>query len=151
MLLIKQYRHPMRARDWELPAGLLDIAGESPLAAAQRELAEEADLVAERWDLLGRVHDLARRQQRGRSASTSRAGVSAAPEVFERTDEEADIELRWVPLDDARRRRACARRAELDPRDRRAQRRTPVAHGAGRRSATADAPWPRHPLERATR
>jgi len=26
VLLIKQYRHPIRTRDWELPAGLLDIA-----------------------------------------------------------------------------------------------------------------------------
>ena len=52
VLLIKQYRHPVRSRDWELPAGLLDITGESPLIAAQRELAEEVDLVAETWDLL---------------------------------------------------------------------------------------------------
>src|SRR5690606_11238798 len=28
VLLIQQYRHPIRHRDWELPAGLLDIAGE---------------------------------------------------------------------------------------------------------------------------
>ena len=27
VLLIKQYRHPVRTRDWEIPAGLLDIAG----------------------------------------------------------------------------------------------------------------------------
>src|SRR4051794_23126150 len=33
-LIIKQYRHPIRMREWELPAGLLDIAGESPLLAA---------------------------------------------------------------------------------------------------------------------
>src|SRR6218665_2192074 len=46
VLLIKQYRHPVRARLWELPAGLPDIAGEPPLVVAQRELAQEADLVA---------------------------------------------------------------------------------------------------------
>lgn len=28
VLLIQQYRHPIRHRDWELPAGLLDIEGE---------------------------------------------------------------------------------------------------------------------------
>ena len=44
VLLIQQYRHPIRHRDWEIPAGLLDIAGESPLETAQRELVEEADL-----------------------------------------------------------------------------------------------------------
>lgn len=52
VLLIQQYRHPIRHRDWELPAGLLDVEGEEPLAAARRELAEEADLVAERWEPL---------------------------------------------------------------------------------------------------
>ena len=31
VLLIKQYRHPIEMRDWELPAGLLDVRGESPL------------------------------------------------------------------------------------------------------------------------
>ena len=40
VLLIKQYRHPVRAREWEIPAGLLDAAHESPLVAARRELAE---------------------------------------------------------------------------------------------------------------
>src|SRR5690606_24786095 len=52
VLLIQQYRHPIRHRDWELPAGLLDIDGEEPLVAAQRELAEEADLVAAHWEPL---------------------------------------------------------------------------------------------------
>lgn len=49
VLLVRQYRHPVRAELWELPAGLLDVPGEDPLAAAARELAEEADLVAADW------------------------------------------------------------------------------------------------------
>lgn len=100
VLLIKQYRHPVRARDWELPAGLLDIRGESPLIGAQRELAEEVDLVAESWDLLCEYMT-----SPGGSNEVIRVylarGVSAAPEVFERTEEEAGIEARWVPLDEA--------------------------------------------------
>ena len=28
VVLIQQYRHPIRSRDWEIPAGLLDVAGE---------------------------------------------------------------------------------------------------------------------------
>ena len=99
VLLIKQYRHPIRMRDWELPAGLLDIHGESPLVAAQRELAEEADLVAESWDLLAEFMT-----SPGGSNEVLRVylarGVSAAPEVFARAEEEAGIELRWVPLDE---------------------------------------------------
>ena len=34
----------------ELPAGRLDVEGEPPLACAQRELAEEVGLGAERWE-----------------------------------------------------------------------------------------------------
>jgi ADP-ribose pyrophosphatase len=50
--LVHQYRHPVRMVLWELPAGLLDVAGEPPLQAARRELKEEADLLAQRWDVL---------------------------------------------------------------------------------------------------
>lgn len=99
VLLIKQYRHPVRLREWELPAGLLDVAGEPPLIAAQRELAEEVDKVAARWDLL--VDFMT---SPGGSNEVLRVylarGVSDAPVVFERTDEEAGIEVRWVALDD---------------------------------------------------
>jgi ADP-ribose pyrophosphatase len=99
VLLIKQYRHPVRLRDWELPAGLLDVVGEDPLLAAQRELAEEVDLVAEHWSLLSEFMT-----SPGGSNEVIRVylarGVSAAPDVFTRTEEEAGIEQRWVPLDE---------------------------------------------------
>lgn len=49
IVLVNQYRHAVGQRLWELPAGLLDFPGESPLAAAKRELAEEAEMVAEHW------------------------------------------------------------------------------------------------------
>jgi ADP-ribose pyrophosphatase len=52
VVLVRQYRHPVRRELWELPAGLLDVPGESALDCAKRELAEEADLVAARWDVL---------------------------------------------------------------------------------------------------
>jgi ADP-ribose diphosphatase len=50
--LLRQFRHAAGGWLWELPAGRLD-AGEQPLATAQRELREEAGLVAQRWDALG--------------------------------------------------------------------------------------------------
>lgn len=97
VLLINQYRHPIRARDWELPAGLLDVEGEDPLAAAQRELAEEADLVAAEWREL-----LTFATSPGGSDETIRVyearGLTAAPEVFARTEEEAELIVRWVPI-----------------------------------------------------
>jgi ADP-ribose pyrophosphatase len=52
LFVVRQYRHPVGAEDWEIPAGLLDVEGEDPLAAARRELAEEADLVAGTWEEL---------------------------------------------------------------------------------------------------
>lgn len=100
VLVIRQYRHPIRMRDWELPAGLLDTEGETPLQAAQRELAEEADLVAARWDVLCEFTS-----SPGGSTEVVRVylarELSDADEVFERTEEEAGIEVRWVDLDEA--------------------------------------------------
>jgi ADP-ribose pyrophosphatase len=52
VLLLRQYRHPFAEYLWELPAGLRDADGEPPLQTAKRELAEEAQLAAERWSLL---------------------------------------------------------------------------------------------------
>ena len=52
IVMIRQYRHACGSYLWELPAGLLDIPGEPPRDAAERELREEVDLVAGRWDLL---------------------------------------------------------------------------------------------------
>ena len=39
--LVRQYRAPIDADLWEIPAGKLDIAGEAPDVAVARELAEE--------------------------------------------------------------------------------------------------------------
>lgn len=52
VVLIEQYRHPMRRRLWELPAGLMDMDGESARLAAERELGEETGLRAADWSLL---------------------------------------------------------------------------------------------------
>ena len=52
ILLIRQYRHPVRSYLWEIPAGLLDIAGEERLEAAKRELMEETGYTAETWSKL---------------------------------------------------------------------------------------------------
>lgn len=49
---LRQYRHPVGMELVEIPAGLLDEAGESWVDAARRELAEEVELAAGRWDVL---------------------------------------------------------------------------------------------------
>ncbi len=96
VLLINQYRQPIGERDWELPAGLLDVPGEDPLAAAQRELAEEADLVAADWTPLLAFHPSPGGSDEVIHLYCAR-GLTAAPHPHERTDEEAEIVVRWVP------------------------------------------------------
>lgn len=52
VLLINQYRHPVSARLWELPAGLCDAVGEPLVETAKRELLEETGYVAAEWSKL---------------------------------------------------------------------------------------------------
>lgn len=98
--LVQQYRHPIGARDWEIPAGLRDVDGEDPVDTAKRELAEEADLVADEWTLLGEFA-LSPGGTSERILIYLATGLAEAPEVFARDAEEADMRLERVPLDDA--------------------------------------------------
>lgn len=103
VLLVRQYRHPVRAYLWEPPAGLLDVADEDPLVTAQRELAEEADLCAQTWHVLVDFFN-----SPGGSTESFRCylarGLSAVPEHerHQREHEEKDMATAWLPLDEAR-------------------------------------------------
>jgi len=100
VLLIRQYRHPVRHRDWEIPAGLLDQDGEDPLTAAKRELGEEADLEADEWNVLTDVFTSPGGNDESIRIYLAR-GIRSTGSAFAREAEEADIELRWTPLDEA--------------------------------------------------
>lgn len=102
VLLLRQYRHPVRRELWEVPAGLLDVVGEDGRVAAARELAEEADLRASRWDVLVDYFTTPGGSNEALRVFLAR-DLSPVPddERFEREAEELDMELRWVPLDDA--------------------------------------------------
>lgn len=102
VLLLKQYRHPVRSELWEPPAGLRDVDGEPPHVTAARELAEEADLRAAIWHVLTEFAT-------SPGGSTERIVVylardlSEVPESerFDREEEEAEMEPLWLALDDA--------------------------------------------------
>ncbi|MFC0675418.1 NUDIX domain-containing protein [Brachybacterium hainanense] len=101
VLLIRQYRHPAGAQLWEIPAGLLDVAGEEPSLAAARELAEETGRTAGSLTPL-----LTLRPSPGGSDEVIHVFLAMQLAVLEddayvRTDEEAEILTRWVPLDEA--------------------------------------------------
>jgi ADP-ribose pyrophosphatase len=146
--LLRQYRHPVGMELWELPAGLLDKPGEQPWVAAARELAEEADLVADRWDVLADWQN-----SPGGSSENWRCFLARdlsevpAGERFEREHEELGMTVSWVPLEEAvdavltgRIHNACTVAGVL------------AAHAAGERDWTTlrphDAPWPEHPAYR---
>jgi ADP-ribose pyrophosphatase len=102
VVLVRQYRHPTGRRMWELPAGLIDVAGEELDRAAVRELEEEADLTAGRLDLLVDVHP-----SPGCSNEIIRLFLARelAPVPDERRhvrrDEEAEMVTTLVDLDEA--------------------------------------------------
>lgn len=101
IVMIRQYRHACRSYLWELPAGLLDIPGEPPRDAAERELREEVDLVAGRWDLLIDAYASAGVFPEIYRVFLARDVGPAPGQPHARTGEEADLTTRWVSLDDA--------------------------------------------------
>lgn len=102
VVMLKQYRHAIGQHLWELPAGLRDAEGEPPLQTAQRELAEEVGLAAQRWQLLttslstpGFCDELV--------GLYLAEGLSAVdrPEGFTVEHEELDMTVERVPFDRA--------------------------------------------------
>lgn len=99
ILLIRQYRHPMGRPVWEIPAGKMDVDGEQPEETAIRELQEETDTTAESVELLTLFLNSAGWTNEKTYVYLAK-GLRDVPE-FQRENEEADIEKKWVSLDDA--------------------------------------------------
>lgn len=99
VVVLRQYRHPVAAHLWEIPAGLLDEPQEPPWATAQRELVEEAGIVADQWHTLIDLYS-----SPGMSSETVRVflarglGDADPADRPAPTDEERDLLVARVPL-----------------------------------------------------
>ncbi len=102
VVLIRQYRHPAGGYLVELPAGLLDVAGEAAVATARRELFEETGLRADRWHTLVDV-----RTSPGMTDEAARVflarDLSDVPDAERHVgvEEETDLGVHRVDLDRA--------------------------------------------------
>jgi ADP-ribose pyrophosphatase len=101
VLLLQQYRHPVGRLLWEPPAGLLDQPDEDPLAAAKRELYEEAHLEAQHWDVLVDAYTSPGMTDEAVRIYLARGVRESTAPRFEAEHEEADMPTRWVPLGEA--------------------------------------------------
>jgi ADP-ribose pyrophosphatase len=97
VVLIHQYRHPVRMRLVELPAGKLDVVGEDPVVAAKRELREEVGLQAREW-----IHLLTTYASPGITSETHALYLARGLEEIDRDfhlhHEEAEMAVSRVPL-----------------------------------------------------
>lgn len=102
LLLVEQYRHPVRRRVLEIPAGTLDIPGESALDASIRELAEEADVIAGHWEPQLKLLATPGYSTESWQVFTA-TQLSPVPEAnrIPRHAEEADMIQWWLPFDEA--------------------------------------------------
>ena len=102
VVLVNQYRHPLRMRLDELPAGLLDVENEPAVDAARRELAEEARLSADRWETLIDLNPSPGFSNEGIRIFLARDLAEAPhPDDFVVEHEEATMTVHRVALDDA--------------------------------------------------
>ena len=100
VLLINQYRHPVREYLWEIPAGLLDMPGESKLEAAKRELLEETGYIANDWSELIEFHTTPGGNNETIAIFLARDLRHQGHEL-ELEGEETDMQVEWIPLGEA--------------------------------------------------
>lgn len=143
MLLIRQYRHPVGFTLWEIPAGLLDVDGEDPHAAALRELREEAGQGARTAEPLVDLRPSPGGSDEVIRVYLARGLRAAEAEGFERVDEEAELEVRWELVEDVAR---AVLAGDLSSGTLVAGVLALVARRALEAPArSADAPWPQRP------
>jgi ADP-ribose pyrophosphatase len=101
VLMIRQYRHPVRCLLWELPAGLRDVEGEPLLAAAERELMEETGYRAREWQTLVDHFTSPGFTTERLRVFLARGLEEVTDTGYERRHEEKFLVTEWVPLPEA--------------------------------------------------
>lgn len=101
VLMIRQYRHPAGRLLWEIPAGLRDAEGETPLQTAQRELLEETGYRASQWHTLLDYFSSPGYSTERIRVFLARGIEQAGDSGYEREQEEKYIVTHWVPLAEA--------------------------------------------------
>src|SRR5262249_42044494 len=101
VLMIRQYRHPVGRQLWEIPAGLRDADGESPLQTAERELREETGYPASEWHTLIDYFSSPGYSTEKLRIFLARGLERAAGSGYQRQHEEKFIVADWVPLAEA--------------------------------------------------
>ncbi len=145
VVLVNQYRHPVRKYLDELPAGLLDVDGEQALVAAKRELYEEAALTASDWYVLVDLYTSPGMTDEAIRVFLARGLLDVADsERFEPKHEEITLTVSRVALDEA------VERALSGELSNAAAVAGVTAAGASRSLGwknlrPADAPWPARP------
>jgi ADP-ribose pyrophosphatase len=98
VVLLRQYRHPVQSRLVEIPAGLLDVPGEDPVLAAQRELREETGLTASSWQHLVTVLPSPGISEESHTIYLARGLTEVGRGDFRAQHEEAEMSVERVPM-----------------------------------------------------
>ena len=101
VVLLKQYRHALGRYLLEIPAGVLDVEGESHDTAARRELAEETEHEVRTLTPLLSFHNSAGWTTERTHLFVGEGVTRIAEPVHVREAEEADMEVVFLPLRDA--------------------------------------------------
>jgi 8-oxo-dGDP phosphatase len=102
VVLLRQYRQPLRRYVLEIPAGKMDVAGEDPREVAHRELAEEIA-----HDVRELVHLVTFHNSAGWTTETTHVFLGLGlhpvppPDGFTPEAEEADMETVTLGVEDA--------------------------------------------------
>lgn len=101
VLMIRQYRHPVRRLLWEIPAGLRDAEGETLLRTARRELMEETGYRAREWHTLVDYFSSPGFSTERLRIFLARGLEQAGDSGYERQHEEKFLVSDWLPLPEA--------------------------------------------------